>query len=304
MRLAWRNIVGGKRGRQRMIAIAILAVVFLIIGVPAGWALSKVNVPVNTLSVVAAGAASALVFTLMLSQALAAATEALYTRGDLDLLFSSPLAPRKILTVRFLALAASAFTAFALFISPVLLPAALFGHWAWLSIYVVLASLALAASGCGLAVAVGLFALIGPRRTRTVAQILAAIIGAIFFLGSQFRNLAGRPDLDDGLHPDRRHGRGPAPAPAGHRQLAAEGDDGPADPAAGHGGDGRGHLLPHRGHGSRAGSPPTPPPPRARTSAGCGPSRAPMRSSPAAPSGPPSPRSCACSGATPPCSPR
>jgi ABC-2 type transport system permease protein len=49
----------------------------------------------------------------------------------------------------------------------------------------------MAASGAGLALSVGLFALIGPKRTRAAAQILAAIIGAIFFLASQLRTIMG-----------------------------------------------------------------------------------------------------------------
>jgi ABC-2 type transport system permease protein len=36
-----------------------------------------------------------------------------------------------------------------------------------------------------------LFALIGPRRTRTVAQVLAALVGAAFFLVSQTRTILG-----------------------------------------------------------------------------------------------------------------
>jgi ABC-2 type transport system permease protein len=132
-----------------------------------------------------------MIFSLMLSQTLAGATDALYTRGDLDLLFSSPLAPRKTLTVRFAAMATTAFGAFALLALPFLVPLAVFGHWRWLALLPVLAALALMASAAGLALAVALFALIGPKRTRAVAQVMAAVIGAAFFLVSQSRTLLG-----------------------------------------------------------------------------------------------------------------
>ncbi len=191
MRLAWRNLVGGKRGGRRMIAFGIIAVVILAASVPMAFVLKDYDPPINRLSALIADVVAAMVFSLMLSQILAGSIEALYTRGDLDLLFSSPLSPRKTLTVRFLSLAATAFSGFALLVLPFLAPAAVFGHWNWLSVFAVLAALALTASACGLALAVGLFALIGPRRTRTVAQILAAIIGAAFFLASQFRNILG-----------------------------------------------------------------------------------------------------------------
>jgi ABC-2 type transport system permease protein len=191
LRLSWRSLVGGRRGRWRMGAMAVLGVIFTLVGFPVAWMLRGFAAPVNSVVSLAADIVALMIFSLMLSQTLAGATDALYTRGDLDLLFSSPLSPRKTLTVRFASLAASAFMAFALLVSPFLLPLAIFGHWRWLAVLPVLAALALTASGVGLALAVGLFALIGPRRTRAVAQVLAAIIGAAFFLASQAQTLLG-----------------------------------------------------------------------------------------------------------------
>jgi ABC-2 type transport system permease protein len=191
IRLSWRGLIGGRRGRVRLIVLGVLGVAFAIGGVPIALALRRFDVPVDTLSILAADAGCVVIFTLLVSQTLAGAADALYARGDLDLLFSSPLEPRKTLTVRFAALAGSAFTAFALLASPLMIPLAIFGHWRWLALYPALGALALAASGTGLALAVALFALIGPRRTRAVAQILAAIIGAAFFLTSQIRTIFG-----------------------------------------------------------------------------------------------------------------
>jgi ABC-2 type transport system permease protein len=191
IRLSWRGLVGGRRGRIRLIVLGIVGAGFIVGGFPIAWALRRVEMPVTPLSILAADAACVVIFTLMLSQTLAGAADALYARGDLDLLFSSPLDPRKTLTVRFAAMAGSAYSAFALLLLPWLAPLAIFGHWRWLAALLVLGALALAASGTGLALSVGLFALIGPRRTRAVAQILAAVIGALFFLISQTRTLLG-----------------------------------------------------------------------------------------------------------------
>jgi ABC-2 type transport system permease protein len=191
IRLWWRGLIGGRRGRVRLVVLGIVGAVFLIGGMPIALGLRGFEVPIGPLSILAADAVCAVVFTLMLSQTLAGATDALYTRGDLDLLFSSPLEPRKTLTVRFAAMAATVFTAFALLLLPALVPLAIFGHWRWLAALLVLAALALGASGTGLAISVGLFALIGPRRTRAVAQILAAFVGAAFFLASQTQTLLG-----------------------------------------------------------------------------------------------------------------
>jgi ABC-2 type transport system permease protein len=191
IRLSWRGLIGGRRGKVRLAAFGVLGLAFGVAGVPLALALRDYELPVNPLSILAADFACLVIFTLMLSQTLAGAADALYTRGDLDLLFSSPLNPRMTLTVRFASLAATAFTAFALLMLPFLVPMAIFGHWRWLSALLLLGALALGASGTGLAVSVGLFAVIGPRRTRAVAQILAAIIGAAFFLTSQLRTLLG-----------------------------------------------------------------------------------------------------------------
>ncbi|HEX3406701.1 MAG TPA: putative ABC exporter domain-containing protein [Caulobacteraceae bacterium] len=191
LRLAWRGFFGGKQRGRRIVALAIVGGLFLLLAFPLAWAIRGLDPPVNTLTVLVADVAALMIFSLMLSQTLASAADVLYTRGDLDLLFSSPLDPRKTLTVRFAALAATAFSAFALLALPFLVPLAIFGHWRWLALLPTLAALALIASAAGLALAVGLFALIGPRRTRAAAQLLAAIIGAAFFLASQSRTLFG-----------------------------------------------------------------------------------------------------------------
>jgi len=134
IRMAWRGLIGGRRGKMRMGLFGVLGVLALGLGFLVAIPLRGVEMPVNTLSVVISDVVLVFVFTLMLSQTLAMATDALYSRGDLDLLFSSPLSPRKTLTVRFLALAASAFAAFALLVTPFLLPVAIVGHLPWLSL--------------------------------------------------------------------------------------------------------------------------------------------------------------------------
>ncbi len=191
MRLGLRDMLGKRGSVRSLIVFGVIVALTFALGVYIAGPLRNVEIPITPLSVVIADAAVISIFTLMLSQTLAAAAQSLYSRGDLDLLFSAPIAPRKVLTVRFAAIALNAFAAFALLITPPLLPVAVMGHWRWLSILVVLAALALAASACGLLLATGLFSLIGARRTRTVAQIMAALIGAVFFLSAQAYNILG-----------------------------------------------------------------------------------------------------------------
>ena len=196
MRLTWRGMMqrrGRGRARRIWLTIALPLLLMLVAGVPLALALQHVReVPIVPVASLLAAAVLVMLFTLMLSQTLAAAVDALYERADLDLLFSSPMAPRRVLAVRFLAVSFSVFALFGMILTPILLPVAVMGHPAWLAALLVLFCVALAASGVGLMLAAGLFRLIGPRRTRTVGQVLAAVIGAAFFLIAQARNILGQ----------------------------------------------------------------------------------------------------------------
>jgi ABC-2 type transport system permease protein len=193
LRLSWRGFKAGRAGRGpgAVIAFGVLGAMILVGGIFLGLGVRDIDVPVVPLAVAIADLALAVILTLMLSATLAASADALYERNDLDLLFSSPLAPRKVLFVRALGLAVNAGLWFMIPAVLLLTPSIVLGHWAWAGVFVVLAAAALGASGVGLLLAMALFALIGPRRTRTVAQVLAALIGAAFFLASQFRTLLG-----------------------------------------------------------------------------------------------------------------
>ena len=200
LRLTWRGIIsrrGRGRGRFRTLWLTALlpVILFCTAGLPIAFALNRAHVsqvPVVPVSIAIAALVSVALFTLMLSQTLSAAVDALYERADLDLLFSSPMKPRRVLAVRFLAVAVNVFALFGIVTFPILLPSAVMGHPGWLGLEIVLFSIALAATGAGLLIAGGLFRLIGPRRTRTLGQVMAAVTGAIFFIVGQAYNILGR----------------------------------------------------------------------------------------------------------------
>jgi len=196
MRLTWRGFTraraGGGRFRRLWLLLLLPTLLLFTAGLPLGFALRHVQVPVGPVSAVVAAAVTLGLFTLMLSQTLAAAVAALYERADLDLLFSSPIRPRRVLTVRFLAVAVNVFALFGLLTTPIILPSVVMGHPTWIALEAVLFSIGLAATGAGLLIAAALFRAIGPRRTRTVGQLLAAITGAAFFITAQAYNILGR----------------------------------------------------------------------------------------------------------------
>lgn len=124
-------------------------------------------------------------FTLMLSMSLKASVAALFERGDLDLLLSSPLSSRSIFSVRLLAIAGGVASIYLFFLTPVAHAGLLSGQPHWMSIYPTVLSMALISASLGMLLTLALVRWIGVRRTRVAAQLLGALAGAFVFLLSQ-----------------------------------------------------------------------------------------------------------------------
>lgn len=205
LRILWRSLGGKKKAgpaKKRRISFPSWLVAVLVIGVisaafiPAALSLRDVEIVASPLLVVIIDLVIALILSLMLSQTVVTAVDAFYQRGDLDLLLSSPMSPTRILVVRALAIAVNPAMVFAALATPFLLPAAFLGHPELLGAYGVIIAISLTATAAGLALAIFLFRLIGPRRTRTVAQILAAFVGAIFVIAAQVPNIMAGDDRE------------------------------------------------------------------------------------------------------------
>lgn len=198
MRLTWRFMTtrrGGGKARNWilfLILIAGLVTLALTVGVWTAKAIVRNHFTPGPFEILALDLGLLLIWTLMLSQTLSNAAMVFYQRGDLDLLLSSPLPARRILAVRTMAIAGNVMPFITVVLSAFIIPIGLIAHPAWLSIYIVLGGLSLLAAVAGVWMAMGLFAAIGPRRTRTVAQILAAFIGAVMFLVGQTYNMMGK----------------------------------------------------------------------------------------------------------------
>lgn len=144
------------------------------------------------LALLAVSVVIAFIASVMISQAVLGAVEAIYTRNDLDLLVSSPLSPWTVLIVRSSAIAIGGLPLYAGLLGPPLVWLAVFSSPLWLFSLLFLFSLAFGATGVALLIVNFLFRLIGPRNTRVLAQIFAALAGAAVFLGFQSVNLIGR----------------------------------------------------------------------------------------------------------------
>ena len=126
-----------------------------------------------------------LYFCLMISQSMEAATRVLYARADLDLFHSSPARLTRIFVVRLTMIGATIATMGIVVASAFInVATALYGSF-WLSAYGVVVAMGALAASIAIVLTGLLFRLIGARRTRTAAQLSAAIIGALFVIGLQ-----------------------------------------------------------------------------------------------------------------------
>lgn len=196
IRLAFRGRKDAQRG-ARLLLMGFLGLALFGIGWAAASGLSQFEPSLTSPVLLATSAGIAFVATLMLGHALIAATDAVYTRGDLDLLLSSPFSPWTVMTVRALGVAVQVATTYMVMISGLLISLAIMGAWKWLAIGPALIGLALITTGGGLFVAMALFATIGPRATRVAAQVIGAFVGASIFLAFQSQHFLPRAERED-----------------------------------------------------------------------------------------------------------
>jgi ABC-2 type transport system permease protein len=191
MLLIWRNFRATGKGRHVRRIIFYSAMIALL-GFGGYWAarfLSEIRPEPTVPMLGAVGAVFAVLFSLMLSQALMLITESLYQRGDLDLLLSSPVPLWRVLIVRMSAIAINVGLLYLILTGAVFVWLPHFGGWAWMSFAPSVLLLTLFATAAGLILARIMFATIGPRNTRTFAQVLASLIGAAFFIATQIPRL-------------------------------------------------------------------------------------------------------------------
>ena len=203
-RLMWRDglamMTGGYPARR--IALAIFVVIVAVLmhllanAVVSPWLAHGIAPDKATLVLVTGS--GILFWTVMLSQALESVTRAYYSRADLDLILSSPASSRTVFAVRTGITALTTLLLACLLASPVVDVLVAHDGPHWLMAYLVLAALSALSTAIAVLITVALFRIVGPRRTRLVAQIIAAIIGAGFVIGIQavailhFGNMSSR----------------------------------------------------------------------------------------------------------------
>ncbi len=190
-RLAWRDwlamMTAGRRRRIRTVAIALIvfATFMHVVAYSMVGRFADVGRDADKATLVVIIGSLLLSWSLMLSQAMESVTRAFYARSDLDLILASPAATRKVFAVRIGTMALSIVLMGVLLAAPFINVLAASGGSRWLGAYGVVAALGLAAAAFAVGLTIALFKTIGPKRTRLVAQIVAAVIGAAFVIGLQ-----------------------------------------------------------------------------------------------------------------------
>jgi ABC-2 type transport system permease protein len=191
IRLAWREAIAmmtaGRRLRKR--STVIWLIVFAALMHLAAYAVigrfADLDRPLDKPTLIVITACVFLGWALMLSQAIESVTRVFYARADLDLIMSSPVALANVFSVRIAAIALTVIAMALLLATPFVNVLVLGGGVRWFAAYGVVAAIGLSAAAVAIAVTVALFRSIGPSRTRLVAQIVAAVIGAGFVIALQ-----------------------------------------------------------------------------------------------------------------------
>ncbi|HTW69234.1 MAG TPA: hypothetical protein VME47_05030 [Acetobacteraceae bacterium] len=125
-------------------------------------------------------------WSMMLSQAIESVTRAFYARGDLDLILTSPATASRLFAVRIAAMIVTILLMALVLMVPFIDVLVWRGGTHWLGAYAVTIALAMDAVAVAVVLTIAMFRTIGPRRTRAIAQVAAAVIGAAFAIGMQF----------------------------------------------------------------------------------------------------------------------
>jgi ABC-2 type transport system permease protein len=190
IRLAWREwlaimTAGRWKRRNAVIGLIVFAVIMHLPAYAVIGRFANLRAPLDKSTLIVITATLFLAWALMLSQAIESVTRVFYARADLDLIMSSPVKLTNVFSVRIAAIALSVIAMALLLSTPFVDVLVIAGGPRWFAAFGVVIAIGLSAASVAIAVTIMLFRTIGPSRTRLVAQILAAIIGAGFVIALQ-----------------------------------------------------------------------------------------------------------------------
>lgn len=202
LRLWWRDF-SSKESNNYILLLLILAIPILLMGF---WpvlshlraVLSHTTLPDWTIWIAVGCWVTAFLYAFY--QAMERSIIALFDRGDLDLLVSSPLSGKVIFASRLLSIAIEIFLGFSILVVPFSVIVILVGIPQLLGVYPFVVGLSLSATSLAMLLTLGLVLLLGARQARTFAQVLTGGMYGLFFLATQLPNMIrGRNLHTEGL---------------------------------------------------------------------------------------------------------
>jgi len=190
IRLLWRGSLLVRSRRYVLVPVLMVALIFQGAALLLAGAISRHPLPLPEMILVAD--LNLFFFgTLMLSRAMSAAIEVLYSRGDVDFLLASPVPPGRVLAVRMIGVGMTVAAPWLLLGGALANGLAVFGQFWALAIYPMLLAVALLAAAAAFALVVVLVGRVGPAVARRIANILALVMGVVIFaLGQAPRYIA------------------------------------------------------------------------------------------------------------------
>ncbi len=188
LRLSWRGV-----GGARTWVLLLFGGVLWLAGHFAAWAAVSAWVAhgaaLSPMTWVLGGVGTWALMSVLLSATITLSITALFERGDMDLLLASPIPVQTIFWVRGIGIALASMALWFVLLTPFAHVGLIAGRPSLLAIYPVLLAIGLLLTAIGMTLTIALVHWLGARRARVVAQLLGALVGALFFLGTQLQNL-------------------------------------------------------------------------------------------------------------------
>lgn len=198
LRLMWAGALAadasGRRTLERK-TVAVWTVMVLVLHAAALAAVHELPALGAAPSPAVHAAATAIVLLaalLMMATAMKASSEALFERGDFDLLFSSPVPTRSIMAVRTAMVVGRVASIYLFFLAPLAHAGLVLGRPRLLAIYPATLALAGLTAAAAMVLTLVLVRLFGVRAARLLAQVLGPLFGAALFIGPQLAHTALR----------------------------------------------------------------------------------------------------------------
>ena len=190
VRVSWRSMELSPA--MRLGGLGLMLVYF---GIGVYLALSlDVAIETNPYIAVMIFTAAATAFTFNISGSMRSAQHTLYEQGDLELLFTSPISPARVIMAKLAGISISMVFWNALFLFPLLIPVAAINNPQLFGILAVVITVSVLATSIGLWLTLWIVHFVGPHAARRVIQIIAAFIGAAIFVVSQLAPHLGGDD--------------------------------------------------------------------------------------------------------------